>query len=81
MIRLKRWGINTVWTPARKCKIRISCLHGEDGIIFILFITICMMQAKGNDWIEQTAGWMVENATPSCMTVDEQNGTYYYCTS
>ena len=36
--------------------------------------------AKGNDWIEQTAGWMVENATPSCMTVDEQNGTYYYCT-
>ena len=27
--------------------------------------------AKGNDWIEQTAGWMVENATPSCMTVDE----------
>lgn len=36
--------------------------------------------AKGNSWIEQTAGWMIENRTPSCLTVDEQNGTYYYCT-
>jgi len=36
--------------------------------------------AKGNTWIEQTAGWMIENKTPSCLTVDEQNGTYYYCT-
>lgn len=35
---------------------------------------------KGNTWIEQTAGWMIENRTPSCTTVDEQNGTYYYCT-
>ena len=35
---------------------------------------------KGNSWIEQTAGWMIENRTPSCLTVDEQNGTYYYCT-
>lgn len=36
--------------------------------------------AKGNSWIEQTAGWMIENRTPSCLTADEQNGTYYYCT-
>ena len=35
---------------------------------------------KGNTWIEQTAGWMIEIRTPSCTSVDEQNGTYYYCT-
>ena len=35
--------------------------------------------AKGNDWIEQTAGWMIENKNPSGTSADEQNGTYYYC--
>lgn len=35
---------------------------------------------KGNDWIEQTAGWMVANANPTGFSADEQDGTYYYCT-
>jgi len=35
---------------------------------------------KGNDWIEQTEGWMIANANPSGTTSDEQDGTYVYCT-
>ncbi len=34
---------------------------------------------KGNDWIEQTAGWMIANANPTGMGPEEQDGTYYYC--
>ena len=34
---------------------------------------------KGNDWLTQTEGWMVANATPTG-TPDEQDGTYVYCT-
>ncbi|SCD21513.1 SusD family [Proteiniphilum saccharofermentans] len=35
---------------------------------------------KGNDWIEQTAGWMTANANPTGLGPEEQDGTYYYCT-
>lgn len=35
---------------------------------------------KGNDWIEQTEGWMRANANPSGASADEQDGTYIYCT-
>ena len=35
---------------------------------------------KGNDWIEQTAGWMIANANPTGQGPEEQDGTYYYCT-
>lgn len=34
---------------------------------------------KGNEWIEQTAGWMIANANPTGLGQDEQDGTYYYC--
>lgn len=35
---------------------------------------------KGNDWIEQTAGWMIANANPTGTGPEEQDGTYFYCT-
>ncbi len=34
---------------------------------------------KGNEWIEQTAGWMIDNANPAGNNMEEQDGTYYYC--
>lgn len=34
---------------------------------------------KGNDWIEQTAGWMIANANPTGAGPEEQDGTYFYC--
>jgi hypothetical protein len=37
-------------------------------------------QGKGNDWIEQTEGWMIANANPSGASESEQDGTYIYCT-
>ncbi|WP_294069708.1 RagB/SusD family nutrient uptake outer membrane protein [Proteiniphilum sp. UBA1028] len=36
---------------------------------------------KGNDWIEQTAGWMIANANPTGTGPEEQDGTYIYCTA
>jgi hypothetical protein len=35
---------------------------------------------KGNEWIEQTEGWMRANANPSGVSSDEQDGKYVYCT-
>ena len=35
--------------------------------------------AKASEWIDVYKR-QIENRTPSCLTVDEQNGTYYYCT-
>jgi len=37
---------------------------------------------KGNDWIEQTEGWIRENisGTPIDANIDQQDGTYVYCT-
>jgi hypothetical protein len=34
---------------------------------------------NGNDWIEQTAGWMIANANGNATDVSIQDGTYYYC--
>ena len=35
---------------------------------------------RGNEWIEQTEGWMRENANPQDANFEQQNGTYVYCT-
>jgi len=37
-------------------------------------------EGKGNVWLEQTAGWMIANANPAGNNMEEQDGTYYYCT-
>jgi hypothetical protein len=36
---------------------------------------------KGNEWLEQTEGWMIANANPSGTSESEQDGTYIYCTA
>jgi hypothetical protein len=36
---------------------------------------------NGNEWIEQTAGWMIVNANGNATDVSIQDGTYFYCQS
>lgn len=36
---------------------------------------------KGNPWLTQTVGWMIKNGNPAGNNVEEQDGTYVYCTA
>lgn len=71
-----KYGMDTGTTPKDQ-----NFLFAWRGWYYVYPIHYDMYTAgKGNEWIEQTAGWMVANANPTGLSQDEQNGTYFYCT-